>query len=871
MKSFGVRLTAGLITILFGAYAAAVAQKDKQNSSSNWAAAPPSLGQPAAPIAGMNEESWITQPSTDPASAPRGFAANDALNSMPGAVAQVQYTEPADQQPGGFNLSSLPEGLGNPESSEPAEESQGMTIPDWTQGVQEAATEVAESITPTFTPDFAPQGAPQADVTANEAPEEQFGSQWAVDAPAEAANSAPQDEPAAAPQQFAVLPELSLDATEPMNIASQEASQPQADPSVAQNALAGQGFAQGQSMPAGNSPQNFLRGSADNANLLRGGDLPEISTQNEVTPAQFSQPSQFDPNQFDPSAVGNNTSPGGQASLAQNAGGFGQSAQQFNQPAPIQMTPAGLGAPLPSPASAAPQLNNAPPPRVASLPNSLPALPASSGLQGQIGGAGYPPTNFAQPTAAIAVDPNATVNLPGDRSLEGVQSPSVVIQKRAPREVKVGKPATFVIQVQNVGSAEALDVEVHDRIPAGMRLVDASPKPMVQGNQLLWQLGAMRAGDERTVTMQLIPEQEGELGSVARVSFEAAASVRTMSTRPELKIVQRAPETVMIGQQLEIELEVSNPGTGEALGVVLQEDVPEGLEHPRGRQLDNPLGNLAPGELRRQVLRLRAVAPGLIQNTIRLTGEDGLTAEHTVAVQVVSPELQVELAGPSRRFLERQATYNLNLANVGTADATNVQIAVHLDRGFSFVSAGNEGTYDSSQHTVFWELVNLPAGGTGSVPLTLLPIAEGQQSVTIDARADLGVVAKSERSLTVEGFAELSFSITNPGGPIELGSESIYEIRVTNDGSKPDSNVRVQLQLPAGLELLQSESQYQGDNRGLLEFQTKPQLMPGAEVVHRIRVRGVAPGTHLVKAVVVSDQSTVPVTKEESTLVYTDQ
>ena len=88
------------------------------------------------------------------------------------------------------------------------------------------------------------------------------------------------------------------------------------------------------------------------------------------------------------------------------------------------------------------------------------------------------------------------------------------------------------------------------------RLIDASPAPLQQGNAWLWKLGAMPAGDERTVTMQLVPMQEGELGSVARVSFEAAASVRTMATRPELKILQRAPETVLIGQQLEIELEV---------------------------------------------------------------------------------------------------------------------------------------------------------------------------------------------------------------------------------------------------------------------------------------------------------------------------
>ena len=125
--------------------------------------------------------------------------------------------------------------------------------------------------------------------------------------------------------------------------------------------------------------------------------------------------------------------------------------------------------------------------------------------------------------------------------------------------------------------------------------------------------------------------------------------------------------------------------------------------------------------------------------------------------------------------------------------------------------------------------------------------------------------------MSVEGFAELSFAISNPGGPIELGAESTYEIRVTNSGSKPDNNVRVQLQLPPGLELVNSDSQYNTDNRGLLEFATRPQLMPGAEVTHRIRVRGTAPGTHIARAVVVSDLSSVPVTKEESTLVYSDR
>ncbi len=66
MKPFGVRLAAGAVTILFGAYAAALAQRDKQNSSDSWSAQPPSLGEPATPIADISEETWLSQRSQDP-------------------------------------------------------------------------------------------------------------------------------------------------------------------------------------------------------------------------------------------------------------------------------------------------------------------------------------------------------------------------------------------------------------------------------------------------------------------------------------------------------------------------------------------------------------------------------------------------------------------------------------------------------------------------------------------------------------------------------------------------------------------------------------------------------------------------------------
>ncbi len=452
-----------------------------------------------------------------------------------------------------------------------------------------------------------------------------------------------------------------------------------------------------------------------------------------------------------------------------------------------------------------------------------------------------------------------------------MQTPSIVIQKRAPEEVKVGKPATFVIHVQNTGSVEALGVQVIDRVPAGMRLLDASPAPRIEGDLLTWQLGALEPSGERTVTLQLVPEREGELGSVARVTFEAAASVRTISTRPDLKIVQRAPEQVLIGQQLEIELEVSNPGTGVATGVILQEDVPDGLEHPKGKQLDNVIGTLAPGEVRRQVLRLRAVAPGQIQNIVRLVADDGLTSDSTANVQVVAPQLALELEGPNRRFLERQATFNVNLANVGTADATNVELVAYLDRGFSFVSTEFEGQYDPSRHAVYWSLAELPAEGHGSVPLRLLPIQEGERAIRLEAVGDLNIAAQHEKVVSVDTLAELTFSITDDSDPIEIGSDVTYEIRITNRGSRDDANVRLQMMLPAGLQLVRSDSEASTNDRGLIAFAPTLTLTAGQEIVHRVVVRGMQPGTHIVKAMVTSQQSTTQVTKEESTMVYADQ
>ncbi len=916
MKSFGVRLGAGAVTILFGAYAAALAQKDRQDESDSWTAENPSIAQPATPIADIGQDSWLKEPETALArtgAGPVQQASSTLTQDANGAIQLVQHAEPVDAGPvdqldtaemsalGGTSPAALqvtdeiPSQDASPDSGpssdwlmpQPAAADSG----DGEFADSEEVTTSGPGMTMVF-PDPQPdQAEPFAD-----APSAEGGIEGGSE-PMSMAGSPGLTFHAAESIQFdeSELSATISDVTDEVE-AVVEGSE-LADAAAAGAAIIGAGAAAAASLSDDAMPANLLRGTPEGINALRNDASPSQGAVSDPASmvASTAEAAQAEPLQTEPSdsifapSTTTQADPGaavisGGGQLAQDSIGMPPSGAALGPTTGIQAVPtAGLGAPqvggMGPTATTMPRTNavGADPQSINGYPQPGMGLAAerTASLSREAGGAafdGYAPQAMAAPTAASEIDPAATLDSPGERRLEGAQTPSIVIQKRAPAEVKVGKPASFVVHVQNVGAVEALNVEVHDRVPAGMKLIDASPSPVQQGDLLLWQIGSMPAGDERTITMQLVPEQEGELGSVARVSFEAAASVRTISTRPELKIVQRVPEQgVLIGQQLEIELEVSNPGSGAATGVVLQEDVPEGLEHPKGRQLDNAIGTLAPGEVRRQVLRLRAVSPGVIQNTIRLVGDDGLSAEHTVSVQVVAPKLQVELQGPSKRFLERQATYQLNVANSGTADATNVEISVQLDRGFTFVSTDYEGQYDPSRHAVFWSLAQLPAGASGSVPLTLLPVQAGEQAIKIDARADLGVTASSERTMSVEGFAELSFAISNAGGPIEVGAETNYEIRVTNSGSKPDSNVRVQVQLPQGLELVSSEGEAGTDGRGLVAFQPRTQLAPGEEIKYGLRVRGVSPGTHIVRAIVVSDQSTVPVTKEDSTRVYADQ
>jgi uncharacterized repeat protein (TIGR01451 family) len=479
-------------------------------------------------------------------------------------------------------------------------------------------------------------------------------------------------------------------------------------------------------------------------------------------------------------------------------------------------------------------------------------------------------TSFAS-TAGDATMINGT-GRPGERSLEGPQNASLVIQKVAPAEVQVNKPAKFLIQVRNAGSQAAENVEVRDEVPQGTRLVSTTPSAQAVGNQLVWQIGKLSAGEEQTLEMQLVPHTEGEIGSVATVSYSAQASVKTRCTMPKLAIRMTAPEKVLIGQEQRVKIELANPGTGAATGVMLFENVPENLKHAAGPALEFEIGTLRPGETRTLELVLVAEKAGKVVNTLIARADGNLQVQEQATFEVIAPALAVEVNGPQRRYLERPATYEVSIANPGTAPAYDVQIITKLPKGMRFVRANNMGEYDATSHAVYWSLAELPEGESGTVEVVAMPIETGQQLLEVETRAGQGLSDQAKQQVTVEGLAAIMFELHDLEDPIEVGGETGYEIRVLNEGTKAATNVRIAVSMSPGMQFVSAEGETQYEVQGsTLLFAPLVELAPKANSVFRIKTRGASAGDQRIKVEVMTDDLSEPIRREESTRVFGDE
>jgi uncharacterized repeat protein (TIGR01451 family) len=340
---------------------------------------------------------------------------------------------------------------------------------------------------------------------------------------------------------------------------------------------------------------------------------------------------------------------------------------------------------------------------------------------------------------------------------------------------------------------------------------------------------------------------------------------------PKLVLKASAPGKVMVGDAAAFTLTVSNPGDGAADQVKIHATLTDGLEHARGNKVDFEIGNLAAGETRSVQLICATKAGGAQKCEGSAEAEGGLRAADAAGVDVIMPRLDLQLGGPALRYLERKALYTLKVTNPGDAPATNVTVSDVVPVGFKVLAASDGGRHDFSTRSVSWFLGEIGPGQTREVKLEVQAINPGEHKHKASAVAARGLRAESELMTRVEGLSALLLEMVDTEDPIEVNGDTAYEIRVTNTGSKTETDIKIVATVPDKMQFKNAQGpvRYREEGKTIV-FEPIERLAPRADAIFRINVKAMEPGTVRFKIQMTSTNLVEPVVKMEATRIYSD-
>jgi uncharacterized repeat protein (TIGR01451 family) len=527
--------------------------------------------------------------------------------------------------------------------------------------------------------------------------------------------------------------------------------------------------------------------------------------------------------------------------------------------------------PLAAPPSAGP----IPPPdefqpgRFDGRPKTVPEFPPALEL---------PPSQDVAPTSPSltperpkAISINASKPPAHPEQIISATEPAVSMEWTGPTALRLGATAIYTLAVRNTANIPIQKVVVQARMPAGMTIVASEPKAEGADGVLLWEIGNMLAKQERRFAIKVMAPRHGDLNCQAWVTFTGSSVMKVRVREPKLQVKLHAPETIVIGEPANLVLSVSNPGDHPAEHVKITAMISEGLESIRGNKVHYDLGALAPGESRSITVPCISKLAGPQRCEASAEGDDGLTASDRIALNVIQPRLELAMSGPKLRYLDKKAVYVLKVTNPGDAPAANVFVTEIVPSGFKYVQADNGGQLDDTTNSVKWFVGELAPGQSKEVKCELLAASPGEFTHRAIADASRGMKAEQELKTSVEGLSAILMEVIDTEDPVEIGSDTAYEIKVTNTGSKAETDVKLICTVPPQLRLkaVTAPMKYQVVGNDVI-FAPLPRLAPRADVVFKITVTAQAKGDARFKAALTTASLIEPVIKVEPTKVYGD-
>ncbi len=512
-------------------------------------------------------------------------------------------------------------------------------------------------------------------------------------------------------------------------------------------------------------------------------------------------------------------------------------------------------------------------------------------IAGAVGGAalglarpGDPPTFIPHTDPSPPAENTPVVQAQATEPVQRNDS-AVAIDWSGPAVVKANQPTEYTLNVRNVCGQALQKVVLQVRAPKGTEIVGTKPEVKPTDGVHLWEFGMLDAKTTKSVTVTLQQPAKGEMTCQAWVTLTGTSAMKAVVKEPKLEVKIKVPEKVAVGDTITVEYAVTNTGDCPADNVTADLMKNEGCRAFAPR---TGLGAvcLKPGESKTHTEYFTANSSAGPQKCLVIAvGANELSARAEATVQVVAPKLDVSVSGPKERLIGTKGKYTVTVTNTGEVPLGAVAVQQTIPAGFKVSHAGDAAV---NAETLRWFPGALTPGANKTFEFEGVTHTAGPLTLKAVASGDLKAFATGECVTAVEGIPGLRMELIDSVDPVEKNGELTYEIKVTNTGTKADSDVNIRCILPPQLEFVSCSGPTKGGlmpqirTTGgwiprsaepplpppLVAFDAISDLAPKTEAVFKVKVKGVGTGDVRFKAVMTSKHLTAPVTKEESTRVY---
>ena len=444
------------------------------------------------------------------------------------------------------------------------------------------------------------------------------------------------------------------------------------------------------------------------------------------------------------------------------------------------------------------------------------------------------------------------------------------LDKTMPKEVQLNAPFDYTIKVTNLTDMVVSEIVVTERLSKNFNLISTSSTTVkADENTLVWMPGSLGPKESKQIKVSGVAKDTQCLKHCATVAYAIPTCANVAVIEPKLRLEKIAPAEALLCDTIPIKLVITNPGTGTARNIRIQDKLPSGLRTSDGKTtLSFDVASLGEGQSREFSVNLKANKTGKYVNKATANAAGGIQAQSAPVETVVrQPVLAITKAGPEITYIGRTTTYVMEITNKGDAIAKNLTLEDTIPSGMKFVSANYRGVQRDSK--VAWNLPNLAPGKSQLVEVVYSTEEEGTYSNRATAKATCADSVSASAKTSVKGRAAVLLEVIDISDPIELGSHETYVITATNQGTTDDTNIKIVCILEDTVEYYSSSGPTTASVKDrVVTFAPLPRLAPKTKATWKVVVKALKAGDVRFSVEMNTDQLTRPVNETEATEMY---